>query len=44
MFYAYCVADLTRQRIQELRAHLCGDDGGMAGECAASERYMQPPR
>jgi uncharacterized protein YecT (DUF1311 family) len=39
MWLADCLAGQTRARIDDLRTHLCGDDAGMAGTCAAAEHY-----
>lgn len=39
MWYANCIAASTHARIQDLRFHLCDDDAGMTGECAASRAF-----
>lgn len=43
MWYANCIAASTHARIQDLRFHLCDDDAGMAGECAASRAFADSP-
>ena len=43
MWYANCVGAATHARIQDLRFHLCDDDDGMAGECAASRAFADAP-
>lgn len=44
MWYENCVAAATHTRIQDLRFHLCDDDAGIAGECAASRAFADAPR